>query len=379
MRSRSGGVYKHQSEASSKNKPFTIYKAAIFPFAKEEHAFVRFSDMLSFQINEFYDVRYSGKVGKRVSSCFENMISDKIIADVDSLNMTNIDTIILGHLDEINSILGCDYREKLIKEAIKKGINVYSFDPLDKYIDTLNLGDIKYYFPCVSKENVPQNTFGKLYKIDKPVLGIYGTSSRQGKFSLQLTIKQLLESMGYNVGAIGTEPHSLLLGLDVVFPMGYNSTVRLSNNDIVLYLNNEINKLCREGKEIILTASQAQIVPYYCNNILEFPNMQYHFALGTQPDAIILCVNLFDEITYIRNSVYALMGLTGASIIAFVVFPMTFVGDWKEVFGNAKRKITEKEFEQFSDTLKKEFNKPVFLLGEEQHMKDLCGKIVDFF
>lgn len=379
LKLRSGGVHKCRPKASSKNEPFIVRKAAIFPFAKEAHAFVRFSNMLSFNIDDFYDFRYSGKVGKPISSGFENIICDKIIADVDSLNMANVDTIILGHLDEINSILGRDYREELIKKAVKNGINIYSFDPLNKYVDILNSEDIKYYFPYITKDNVPQNTFGKLYKIDKPVLGIYGTSSKQGKFSLQLTVKHLLESMGYNVGAIGTEPHSLLLGLDVVFPMGYNSTVRLSNNDIVLYLNYEINKLCRKGKEIILTASQAQTVPYYCNNILEFPNMQYHFALGTQPDAIILCVNLFDEISYIRNSVYALMGLTGASIIAFVVFPMTFVGDWKDVFGNSRRKITDDEFEQFSDTLKKEFNKPVFLLGQEQHMEDLCQEIIDFF
>ena len=107
--------------------------------------------------------------------------------------------------------------------------------------------------------------------------------------------------------------------------------------------------------------------------------MQYHFALGTHPDAIVLCVNLFDELSYIRNSAYALMGLTGASVIAFVVFPLTLIGDWKEVFGNSKRKITDEEFEQFADTLNKEFNKPVFLLGEKQHMEDLCREIIDFF
>lgn len=380
LKLKSNGIYKCRLTLSaSKNEPFMIGEAAVFPFAKEAHAFVRFSDMLSFHINDFYDVRYSGKVGKRMSAYFEDVSSDKTIADVDLLNTTNVDTIILGHLDEVNSILGHDYREDIIKKAIKNGVNIYSFDPLDKYVDLLNSVNIKYYFPSVTKYDVPQNTFGKLYKIDKPVLGIYGTSSKQGKFSLQLTIKHLLESMGYNVGAVGTEPHSLLFGMDAVFPMGYNSTVRLSNNDVVLYLNNEINKLCRKGKDIILTASQAQIVPYYCNNILEFPEMQYHFALGTQPDAIVLCVNLFDELSYIRNSVYALMGLTDASIIAFVVFPLTFVSDWKGVFGNTKRKITNEEFEQFADTLKKEFNIPVYLLGETQHMKDLCQTVIDFF
>ncbi len=114
-----------------------------------------------------------------------------------------------------------------------------------------------------------------------------------------LPLKRQLELFDYNVGTIGTEPHSLLFDFDVVFPMGYNSTVYLQNHEIVLYLNQAINNLCLNGKEIILTASQAQTIPYYCNNILEFPSKQYHFALGTNPDAVILCVNYYDEIEYI--------------------------------------------------------------------------------
>ena len=178
----------------------------------------------------------------------------------------------------------------------------------------MNESKIKYFYPKVTQNDIPQNTFGKLYKISKPVVGIFGTSSQQGKFSLQIALKSELEFHGYNVGTIGTEPHSLLFNFDVIFPMGYNSTVKLSNSEIVLYLNNEINKLCLKDKEIILVATQAQIVPYYCNNLLEFPTMQYHFALGTKPDAFVMCINYHDEIPYIRNSLYALMGLTDATI-----------------------------------------------------------------
>ena len=55
--------------------------------------------------------------------------------------------------------------------------------------------------------------------------------------------------------------------------------------------------------------------------------MQYHFALGVKPDAIIMCINYHDDIQYIQNTVYALMGLTDASIIAFVMFPITYNND----------------------------------------------------
>lgn len=51
-----------------------------------------------------------------------------------------------------------------------------------------------------------------LYRISTPVLAVCGTSSKQGKFTLQLELRKRFCEMGYKVGQIGTEPNSLLLG-----------------------------------------------------------------------------------------------------------------------------------------------------------------------
>lgn len=272
-----------------------------------------------------------------------------------------------------------NYKTELIKNAIAAKVNIYSFDPLYSYIDILHDNEIRYYFPSVTENDVPQNTFGKLYKVFKPVVGIFGTSSQQGKFSLQLELKKQLELNEYNVGTIGTEPHSLLFNFDNVFPMGYNSTVYIQNNEIILYLNNIINNMCLQGKEIILAASQAQSVPYYCNNLLEYPTMQYHFALGIKPDAIILCINYYDEAAYIKNTMYALMGLTDADIIAFVIYPITYSEDWNGLYGNSKHKITIEEFKCKAELLMQEFHIPVYMLGDKMHMSKLCQDVIDYF
>ncbi len=368
-----------EEETSSKNKIFRVQNAAVFPFSKEAHAFVRFSEKLHFRIKGYYDDRHTGKVGRKLCSYYEGAEPEEYIKDIEQLKFSEIDTIILGHLDELSALTGRDYKTELIKKAVESQINVYSFDPLDPYEYILNESKIKYFYPKVTQNDIPQNTFGKLYKISKPVVGIFGTSSQQGKFSLQIALKSELEFHGYNVGTIGTEPHSLLFNFDVIFPMGYNSTVKLSNSEIVLYLNNEINKLCLKDKEIILVATQAQIVPYYCNNLLEFPTMQYHFALGTKPDAIVMCINYHDEIPYIRNSLYALMGLTDATIIAFVIYPITYTDNWNGVYGNLRRRITHEEFKQKAELLYKEFCIPVYMLGEKQQMRNLSQDIIDFF
>ena len=136
--------------------------------------------------------------------------------------------------------------------------------------------------------------------------------------------------------------------------------------------------LCLDGKEIILTSSQAQTIPYYCNNLMEYPSMQYFFAVGTKPDAIILCINYFDEISYIKNSIYTLMGLTDATVIALVMFPATFSNEWGGI-GVSKRIITEKEFESKATELVNELTIPTYLLGNRNDLNRLCKNIVDFF
>ena len=128
------------------------------------------------------------------------------------------------------------------------------------------------------------------------------------------------------------------------------------------------------GKEIILASSQAQTIPYYCNNLLEFPSLQFHYALGIKPDVIVLCVNCFDEIEYIHNTMCTLQGLTDAKVIAIVVNAMTYLNEWS----NLKRKITSEEFKRKAEMLQETFGIPVYLLGEKT-VSDLCQNIIDFF
>lgn len=373
-------IYKKKNKVEySDNKYFSISNAVVFPFSKESQAFLRFAERLSFKIKGYYDVRYSGKVGRKLTQYYEGARPNEVIMDIDQVQLDGIDTVIIGHLEELNKVLGKNYLEQLVKVAIDNKINIVSFDPLTDYVNVLNAAGVKYYYPYVDSNSIEKYTFGKLFKISKPVVCIFGTSSQQGKFSLQNSLISVMEKAGYNVGSIGTEPHSLLFGYDVVFPMGYNSSVYLQNNEIVLYLNEQISKMCFSGKEIIIASSQAQTIPYYFNNILEFPPMQSYFAFGIHPDAIVLCVNYHDEVDYIKNTLYALKGLTDAEIVALVVYPITRAKDWNGVYGNSKYTITEEEFKNKASELEEVFHMPVYLLGNKNHLDCLCKNIIDYF
>jgi Uncharacterized conserved protein len=365
-------------EKSIPGKNFKIKKAAIFPFNKEMQAFIRYEDMLSFQIEHIYDIRQSGRVGMKMSRFYEKVKEGVCIEDIDKAKLNDIDTIIIGHLEELNEICGIDFKRKVIEKAVQKGINIYSFDPLDNYIYLLEKNKGMFYYPKITIADVPQNTFGKLHKINKPVVGIFGTSSKQGKFSLQLSLKKFFEEQQYRIGCIGTEPHSILFDMDCVYPMGYNSTVNIDAWQSITYLNAQLYKLCEKDVELIMVASQANSIPQNFNNIIDYPIKQNIFLMGTQPDAIILCINYFDEISYIKNTIQALQGISHSKVIALVMHPYKINLDFENKL-RPKEQLTLNDFDEISVLLKNELKIPVYLLGVKEHICLLYKNIIDFF
>ncbi len=234
------------------------------------------------------------------------------------------------------------------------------------------------FYPSVDDTNLPPNYFGKLFRISKPVLGIFGTSSKQGKFTLQMKLRKLFQNDGYKVGQIGTEPSALLYGMDFVYPMGYNSSVKLKEYDAVRYLNSCINQLCIDEKDIIIVGSQSGTVNYDVGNIEQFNIAQYIFLMGTQPEAVGLCINPYDEIEYINRTISFIESGVCCVVLGVVVFPMNIKDTWKGIYG-IKEKITDDEFYDLKHRIEKEIGKCVYNLGDEADIERLYHSILDFF
>lgn len=77
--------------------PFTIKKAAIYPFNKEIHAIARFEDMLNFDVTDYYSTRITGQVGKTISDILSNCNNNKVIKNIDNINWDEFDTNIRSH------------------------------------------------------------------------------------------------------------------------------------------------------------------------------------------------------------------------------------------------------------------------------------------
>jgi len=374
-------IHKKINYRNKSDKYFKIKNAAVFPFNKEMHSIVRFSNDLNFKVSDVYDIKYSARVGANVNNLLNNSnneIQNHIIKDINLIDFKSIDTIIIGHLDEINRIMKKDIRKDIVIRAINNNVNVFSYDNLEYCSKEIENRISKVYYPYINMTVVPQNTFGKLFIISKPVLAVFGTSSKQGKFTLQNILKKLLSEAGYKVGLIGTEPHSLLFNMDYVYPMGYNSAIYIDGHSSIILLNKMLNDLCCKGNEIIITGSQSNSIPTNFMNVSAFPVKQHNFLLGVQPDAVVLCINPQDDINYIRNTVKYLEGIASSNVICLVMFPMILKDDWRAIF-DVKEKANKTYLIKIAHEIENELSLPVLLLGDDVDMKKMLNLVIEFF
>ncbi len=302
--------------------------------------------------------------------------SIKSIKNINDIDWTSFDTLILGHTDELSLLIHkSNFKKEIVEKARKFGKQIYSFDDLSR-LGYENSSDL--FYPKIDNDSLPPSRFGMLYRISKPVVGVFGTSSKQGKFTLQLKLRELLLQRGYNVGQIGTEPSAVLFGMDYCFPMGYNASVYINETDYITYLNNIVNDLCIKNKDIILVGSQSGTVPYDTGNIVQYTLPQLSFLMGTQPDCVVLCVNPFDDIEYIQRTIMFIESSVDCKVIAIVVFPLDIKDNWAGMYG-LKEIINPEKYIDIKRKLFVQFKLPVFKLGNDTDMDNLIKIIEDYF
>lgn len=351
------------------SKPIEISKcpdikcAIILPYNKEVHSIINFSSLLNFDIEGVYDFRLSGNVGRRVKSLFENG-KQFLIRNYNDIpwESGNFETIILGHLNQISNIMGYDILKIITEKARRYSKQIVSFDSLYS----------------INDENVVNQNCDKLYIINSPVLGIFGTSSKQGKFTLQLLLRKKFLEKGYKIGQLGTEPNSELFGMDEVYPMGFNSGVHISGYKSILYLNQLMNKIDLKSPDLIIVGSQSGTSTYWRGNLKQYPVRQIEFLMGTLPDAVILCVNTFDDIEYIRRTINTIEGLIETKVIALVVYPFEYICDWHMIM-NKLSSCSPEKIDYYKSSISKKIGLPCFDMNNERDIESLIVLCETFF
>lgn len=309
-----------QSKTLYQEPFFNIDKAALFPLNKEMTSLINYFDMLNFKISDIYSSKYLGNIGNRVQNIFNSF--DAKVKNIEQADFSTIDTTIIGHLSDLETISNVDYKKTLLSRCLNENINVYSFD-------SLGVGEFHHSFKekglflCVPvlATTLRKKCKGKQYNISSPVLGVFGTSSKQGKFTLQLQIRKLMLEEGYSIAQMSSEPTGMLFGMEECVPFGFNSFNSMGSNEFISEINELMHRLDILQSELIIVGSQSGTVPEAYNHLGQLPIRQIEFLLGCMPDGIVLCVNPNDDIGYIARTIGLIENLSKAKVIALGIYP----------------------------------------------------------
>jgi uncharacterized NAD-dependent epimerase/dehydratase family protein len=195
---------------------------------------------------------------------------------------------------------------------------------------------------------------------------------------LQLALRRCLLRDGYQIGQLGTEPTAPLFGFDACYPVGYSSTVKISGLDAISTINFLMGQIEDNNPDVILVGGQSQTISLSTGNIGLYTLYNQELLLGSEPDICVLCVNIFDEIPYIRRTIHYLESIIETKVIALVLYPVERNLRWS-VFGNTTNSITierlrdkQKEFEQVIDL-------PTYRLNEASDIEELYQKCISHF
>ena len=209
--------------------------------------------------------------------------------------------------------------------------NIFSLDPITHAPSGAR--GLDWRWPIIDLDSVPKGRFGKLHYIRAPVLGVFGTSSQQGKFTLQVFLRQYYQSLGYVVRQIGTEPTAPLFDMEQTFPMGYNADLSITSAEMATLVNDMLHSLDTEDTDLIIVGGQSATVPYDYANLSLYTVPQLAFLMATCPDCVVLCTNPYDDLQYVARTISVIEGLVDSSVSAIAMFPLGFKSAWASSLG----------------------------------------------
>lgn len=366
-----------------------INRAVVYPMNKEMHAMIRFRDLLPFEVVGVADHVGKGMVGKDVGEAIGvDEVGLEVLPRIQNLMNLEADTLILGYVDQLGRIQEKDLVDEYVRLAIHNGLNVFSFLPVrpESYADLYELAKekgVRISYPDVTVEeaNHALQYPNQFPQVDVPVVGVFGTSSQQGKFTLQLGLRRRLLDLGYKVGQLGTEHHSRLFGMDAAFPIGYASPVRLPIRFHVPYLDYKMREVNETADpDLILVGSQSGTIPF---DIIEHSThsvTSVPFLFGTKPDACVLVVNSIDPEDYVQDTIDALRSVAKCKTIAIAMSDKE--KHIRSAYGQSlvtPQALSTEEVDRHLARLERRFGLPAFCIARPEDVVRATDVVLEYF
>ena len=141
-----------------------------------------------------------------------------------------------------------------------------------------------------------------MWQIESPVLAIFGTSSQQGKFSLQIELRKRFLHDGYKLKQISTEPMGYFFGMDYTCPIEFNGSIELKDSELTKFFNLIMHKCNQSDTDMIMVGGQSSILHHSLynekyfrllrNRCTSFINV-YYFNCGVSFFNALQCVIIY--------------------------------------------------------------------------------------
>ncbi len=367
-----------------------IGRAVIYPFNKEMHSLVRFRHMLPFAIEGVVDVVGRKSIGKDSGEVIGAPQSGLVVGKNLEENLNGADTLVLGYLTEVSKIKRRDVLKETLELALRHEKHVYSLTPIFKetypeICAAFEEKNLRLESPTVTSEDFEaiSQTYDWRQPSQKPVVGVFGTSPQQGKFTTQLALRHELRSMGYKVGQLGTEHQSALFGFDYTFPNGYDGhlSIRIPMDWHVALLQSVMVGIECEDPHIVIVGAQSGVIPFsYEEKSHTYTLPALTLVMGTLPDACILQVNSVDEFGFIRETMNVLTALGKGEVILLVFSDKEKVS--RSRFGRSyfvETPLASAEVEATSRRLEDEFQIPATEIVSRKGKKKMAETVESYF
>ena len=350
-------------------------KAAVFPLNKEVYSLINYSELLKIELVDVYDIKYSSNIGRQVS----NIKGDKSyqIKNIEKCEYDNFDTLIIGHVRELSNLLKKDIKRQLLEQCLVHRKNVYCFDQILVEEYKAKFEQENLILTCADDYNLRYKE-GRLFQVKTPVLAVVGTNKKQGKFTLQMQIKKVLEEKNVNLGVLGTEPVSMLLGCDDILPLGYDSNISNQKAQYIIEAFNEkIHNIDVRDKDLILVGGQSGFLPHITFNIGHININQFAFLYGVLPDGVILSFTDTDDVDYVKKAIAAIESVYNIKVFLLALYAFHTENDY--VINVTKRKLTQEEVSEIKKKYKDSIGLDVIVSGDTNDNELLFSSIVDYF
>ena len=354
-----------------------IGRFTLFPSSEKE-----MKTLISLLESRLNNLKYTIDYPRSLSSSNNSQQTLSRILNDEEWN--NVDTLIVGYFYDHPFEANVRFGYNLVSQSIIRNKNLFLFDKQllnNIEADLLKSYKGRIYSPVIDQKSLNEiMNFEYLPSVKIPVLAVIGTTNRQGKFSAQIRLKDIMERNGYSVAMLSTEPHGELLGSVFSFPYGFSSTVHIPRSQWRHCVGTIMKGIAYyETPHVILTGTQGCLLPQKNANAGN-ETSSFDFLLGVEPDCLLCAVNPEDTIEEICDTVILAKLLTNADVLLFILSP--WERNYQVIDGKTYSNhyfLDNNEYEEKKLFLKDKLGKEVINIMDNQDMIKALQIIEDYF